>query len=199
MYGPVFPYFAMSPRTQHRNIVVANDVCRGTLLGVRAATGVKPLTSPPWRAGLIRPEHVENYDFIYLRLHGIEGVDDTWFGEDQQGNLVSALDADNLEDVDLAGATVLVANCYGASSPLVRELYQAGAEAVIAGPGRNWALADVVVGTDKLAQWMLRAMKAGAGPRWALQMAKMRVALTSWRMADRDAMQFKLIEERSTT
>lgn len=165
---------------------------------VRAATGTAPLTSPPWTADLLRPEMLAGWDLIYLRLYGLPDAADTWFGG-RAGELVPALckyHLDALEPDGLGGAGVVVANCYGASSPLIAELYQAGAGAVIAGHGPNWGAADRLVGTDLLVHSIILGMRAGMGIKRALQMAKVRLAFSAWRAADRDAMQFSLIERK---
>lgn len=163
---------------------------------VAAATGVRPVTSPPWTADLIRPEMLTGHDLVYLRLHGLPNVPDVWFGEWPDGRLVPALTKGNLDELDpiegLGGATVVVANCYGAESPLLRELLEAGARAVIAGSGPNVAAGKRVVGPDLLVSWVIRAMRRGMKPRRALRVAKGRLALSAWRSADRDAMRFRL-------
>lgn len=164
---------------------------------VRAATGVEPLTSPPWTAALLSSDALRGHDLLYFRLHGMPSAPLIWWGEGRSGGLVHALLARHLDELEpdgLGGATAVLANCYGAESPMVRELYQAGAAAVITGPGRNWALDSRVVGTDLLVSWVIRAMRRGVGPRRALQVARMRLAAGAWRRANRDAMGFKFME-----
>jgi len=164
---------------------------------VRAATGVEPLTSPPWTADTLAPEQLKGYDLLYFRLHGRPNVA-VWFGEDERKKLIPALNKEHLDALEpdgLSGTVVVLANCYGADSPMVNELYRAGARAVVAGYGPNIAAARRVVGTDLLVHWLILAMHAGLDVTQALRVAKTRLAISAWRAADRDAMQFKLIEK----
>jgi hypothetical protein len=147
-------------------------------------------------AEMIRPRMLTGHDLIYLRLHGLPDVPDTWFGERMDGRLLPALTKANLDELDpirgLGGAVVVLANCFGAESPMAQELLEAGASAVIAGYGPNVAAGRRVVGPDLLVSWVIRAMRRGASVRRALQVAKGRLALSAWRAADRDAMRFRL-------
>ena len=169
---------------------------------VGAATGVAPLTSPPWTADLLVPERLQGYDLLYFRLNGLPDLPNTWFGQGPRGGLVPALHKEHLDALEpdgLGGAVVVLANCYGAGSPMVREVYQAGASAVMAGYGPNWGAADRLVGTDLLVRWVILSLRTGFSAARALQLAKMRLAMSAWRAADRDAMQFTLIERGVST
>lgn len=171
---------------------------------VAKATGVEPLTSPPLTIDSFNPARLEGYGLLYFRLHGFEGIE-AWFGEGLQRDLSPqlralaikrwpALTRAHLEKVNLGGAVVIVANCYGSTSPMVRELYEAGASTVIAGPGPNMAAARIVVGTDKLARSIITAMRRGWQVVRALQWAKTQLLTTFWRLPDRDALEFKIME-----
>lgn len=161
---------------------------------VQAATGVQPWTSPPWVAETLQPEHLAGHDLIYIRLHGLPDLNG-WLGEDDKENYPLALGLENLTGADLGGAIVILANCYGASSPLVPDLYRAGAGAVVAGPGPNMAGGSRVIGTDKLAREIIRAMFAGQDIKRALRSARRKLLWTSYRAADRDAREFKIMEK----
>jgi len=80
---------------------------------------------------------------------------------------------------------------------MVTALYKAGASVVIAGPGENLALGERVVGTDLLVQWVIRGMRWGMRARRALDVARVRLALTAWRRSDRDAMGFGVAPDES--
>jgi len=114
-------------------------------------------------------------DFVYVRLHGRPNVPDTWFGESADGDAITALTIDDLKTVS---GVWLLANCYGAESPWVAALYRAGAQAVIAGNGPNYAAHKHVVGTDLLARWLKRGLELGLSVQWALRLAKARVGLS---------------------
>ena len=169
---------------------------------VRAATGVAPLTSPPWMANLLVPERLTGYDLLYFRLHGLPDLPYTWFGEGPRGGLVPALHKEHLDALEpdgLGGAIVVLANCHGAGSPMVKELYQAGASVVVAGHGPNIAAAKRLVGTDLLVRWVILALQIGFSAARALRLAKTRLAMSAWRAADRDAMQFSIIKKGTVT
>ena len=155
---------------------------------VGAALGVTPLTSPPVTSQTFDPKWLEGYDLIYFRLHRRPKFL-TWFNDAGQ----PALDIMTIHQAKLGGAVVIVANCFGASDSIVSALYMAGAAAVIAGEGPNYAASNIVIGTDLLAQWVRRGLAVGLPVRLALAVAKARLALTAWRHTDRDAVAFRII------
>lgn len=161
---------------------------------VRAAVGVEPLTSPPCTQESLKGLDMKGYDLLYFRLHGHESLPDVWFGETEDGSLIPAFSIDSLAGVSLDGAVVVLANCYGIDSPVIPQLLQIGASAVIAGPGENYAArSGRVVGADKLVQFIIKGLRRGWGARAALNFAKSRLLVTSWRAADRDALEFTLV------
>jgi len=138
---------------------------------------------------------LEGYDVLYFRLHGKRGIPG-WYGDGVAGE-PAALFSVHILSARLQGATVVVANCYGADSdPMVDALYRAGAGYVIAGPGKNKALGRKVVGPDLLVQWMLRVLRAGWSAPVALAVARMRLVLTAVRESDADALGFKVIPKK---
>lgn len=161
------------------------------------ATGVEPLVSPPMTASEFNPRWLEGHGLLYFRLHGT--VDQTvWYGEGPQGGLYVALTINQLREARLGGALVVVANCYGAQSPMVAELYRAGAGAVIAGDGPNYAAGGRVIGADKLAREVIAGLRGGRSVERALRIAKMKLLATAWRGPDRDALGFRVIERSAT-
>lgn len=164
-------------------------------VAVARATGVQPLTSPPLTAIDFRPEWLEGYDVLYFRLHGKQGQVG-WYGDGQAGQPVALLSV-HILSAHLAGCVAIVANCFGADNdPMVDALYRAGAEAVIAGPGKNKALGRKVVGPDLLVQWVICALRAGWTVPVALSVAKARLALTAFRESDADALGFKIVRKK---
>lgn len=166
---------------------------------VAEATGVAPLVSPPVTAETLDPAWLEGYDLLYFRLHGLENSDN-WFGESKWGTPVLALTPEMLWGVDLSGTVVVVANCYGAQSPrMIGELYTAGARAVVAGRGPNYAAGRRVIGADKLVREMAKGLRRGWSPSRALYVARLKLLTTAWRAADRDALEFSIIERGGLT
>jgi len=171
---------------------------------VAVAMGVEPVTSPPLASdGLGGWWQVDGkpVDFCYFRLHGHPMYPEAWFGESEDDALPSlayvAFTAENLVDADLADAVVVLANCYGATSPLVQGFYEAGARAVIAGSGPNLAAGNMVVGTDLLARTLLRMLEMFPEVDVAklLHMARARLLLTAWRESERDTLEFHVVEK----
>lgn len=166
---------------------------------VGRAVGVVPITSPPYSAadaGLASA--FAGREFIYIRLHGMAQSDGVWYGEDHLGRYVPALSESDLRCLRLARPVVLLANCYGATDPMVQALYDAGAAAVIAAPGLNYAHGVVVMGADVLARWLLAGLRFGLGLYEALWLAKWRLRLTArWSLADRDALGFEVLHRGS--
>lgn len=172
---------------------------------VAKATGVRPLTSPPLTVTTLDSKTLEGYDLLYFRLHAFKGGD-RWYGESfETASLPKAVQSAALKrwpaldrlhfiEANLSGAVVVLANCYGASSPLIRDIYEAGASAVIAGPGSNYAAGNRVMGTDLLVRQVIRGLRAGRNIKKALRRAKLRLLLTAWRKPDRDALGFKIIQ-----
>jgi len=146
---------------------------------VRRAVGVEPLTSPPLSAGNV-PDVWAGADFVYVRLHGRPDVPDTWFGESAAGNAITAL---TISDLKTVSGVWLLANCYGAESPWVAALYRAGAQAVIAGDGPNYAARKRVAGSDLLARWLRYGLALGLSVQWALRLAKARMSLSTFSRA----------------
>lgn len=164
---------------------------------VRKATGTEPLTSPPYDIANLPVLIFGNRDVIYFRLHGLPLARGTWYG-DGPGGASPAMNADLVRRMSLDGAIVVIANCYGSDDPMVAALYGAGASAVIAGPGRNYASGERVIGTDLLVRWLIVGLRLRLGLCGALRLARTRLGLTSYRRADKDALEFQLIARRQT-
>ena len=158
---------------------------------VRAATGVMPISSPPVLAATFDPRRLAGHDLLYFRLHGKPGAK-AWYNDAG----AAALTEDQVLSVDLGGAVAVVANCYGDQGPMARALYTAGASAVIAGLGSNYAGARRVVGTDLLVRWVILGLRMGMDVERALGLARMRLRMSSWRASDRDAAQFAVLGRR---
>jgi hypothetical protein len=164
---------------------------------VAEATGIEPLTSPPMTAVEFEPGWMEGHDLLYFRLHGLNEAT-LWFGEGRDGNHCLALTDSQIKQADLDGAVAVIGNCYGARSPMVKALYQAGASAVIAGSGENYAAGQRVIGADKLAREVIDGLRRGRSVTRALYIARLKLFMTVWRAADRDALEFRVIERRKT-
>lgn len=157
------------------------------------AGGVVPITSPPMDDSIFSYKLLEKRDLIYFRLHEFKGFDETWFGDDGEGNSVDALSLQTIMKADLNGAIVIVANCYGSESRLASALKMRGAKAVLAAPGTNYAASNRVIGFDLLYKWILRGLRLGLDLEKSIKIAKIRLRLTYWRKADKDALNFEIL------
>jgi len=120
---------------------------------------------------LIWPE-AANYDLVMIYLHprgdGLAWVDDE--GRD----VLTALDVERLP---LDGTVVFVDACYGQeNTALIDALFEAGARAVISGPGVNYGgQAGRLSGADLLAQMLRKQMALGLDMRIAWTLARLAV------------------------
>ncbi len=164
---------------------------------VAKATGTKPLTSPPFITDDV-PLKALVGDVLYFRLHGTDTNVDSWFGDDGDGFKPLALRLKQVYKLKLDGAVVIIANCYGLHSPFVPAFYRAGARAVIAGPGENYAAGRRVMGSDMLARSVIAGLRRGKTPLESLNRAKRRVrlALRTPRRVRKDTLEFRIIENK---
>jgi hypothetical protein len=138
----------------------------------RKVVGVEPLTCPPVTSASF-PLHVLKWaDFVYFDLHGIPN-DPVWMGDDR----LPALTAKHLFMADLSNTVVFATNCYLADqgSPMLHALLNAGAEYVIGGDGKNWAMKKSPGRADLLGKWFLMFYRLGLSPEKALAIAKQRL------------------------
>lgn len=165
---------------------------------VQKATGVRPLTSPPLVAANV-PVKALIADVLYFRLHGTQSNTDVWFGDDGNGNKPIALRLETIAELKLDNTIVIIANCYGSESPFVQAFYDAGARAVIAAPGENYAAGGSVLGGDMIAKWVIRWLKLGKSPEVALRRAKafVRFSPRTPREVRKDTLEFEIIGKKS--
>jgi len=175
---------------------------------VRKAAGVAPLLSPPYHHGCFKPAWLERQDFIYFKLHGFPSQP-YWYGE----NWTTALSLSQIEQADLTGSVIFVANCHGATQTgkpdvMVQALLDAGAVAVAAGPGVNWAPLHRVGGADLLGHNFRRFLGLSLPPLTAFQFAMARVKHkdkhtkrlnTKDHQATKDTLTFKLFLQEKYT
>ncbi len=162
---------------------------------VRKAAGVVPLLSPPVTADILEPRCLEDYDFIYLKLHGLpEEV--YWYGD----KWITALRATQILAADLRGTVVFVASCHlyqtgngrHPTSPMLNALLAAGARAVVGGAGENYAKRHKVHGADRLGRTFRYLLQFGLAPYIAFRLARFALALKLHKApADLDALNFR--------
>lgn len=168
---------------------------------VEEVAGVPPFTSPPLTIQTFH-QSGEPYDalflsnIIYFRLHGLPLIPNRWFGEDMDGNLIAAIGREHIQSIKLLPNTVVIlANCYGAESPMVQDFYNVGAAVVIAGSGPNYAGVNVITGVDLLAKEIITALQDNHSAEGALLLAKRKLLFKSWQQPNRDTLGFHIMEK----
>ena len=145
---------------------------------VKRAAGVIPLTSPPLTMETFSPSLLDGHRLIYFKLHG-RPRQPFWYGDK-----VTALSADQLRQANLQGSIVFAVNCHLPQSPMLQALFDGGAEAVIAGPGTNYAWSYSVDGADLLGMTVRRLLSTGLSPRLAFETARVQLqASLAWTTA----------------
>lgn len=139
-------------------------------------------------AETFEPRWLAGHDLVYVRLHGMPNGQ-AWYNDSG----AVALTPSQVLQADLRGCVVVVANCYSDRGPMMGALLAAGADAVIAGPGPNYAGARRVVGTDLLVRWVIRGLRVGMDVGRAMWLARLRLRLSGWRASDYDAAQFAVL------
>ncbi len=129
--------------------------------------------------------------FLYLALHGRPG-DAALYGD----NRISALTVDQVRGLDLSGCIVFAISCYLPETPFLQAFFDAGASAIIAGPGENQTGPSVLEGAALLGAWVRRGLGWGLPARRALVLAKLRMRMETGKHRDlmADALGFELYE-----
>jgi hypothetical protein len=130
------------------------------------------------------------YDLVLIWLHpSADGR--AWV--DGEGREV--LDVVQMRDLPLDSAVVFVGACWAVESdPMIGALFEAGARAVIAGPGENYGGADGFVGADVLALTFRQALGVGVplGAAWTLARAATRLAGLRGALGVEDALEYRI-------
>lgn len=122
-------------------------------------------------------------DFVYIDLHGRPDDPEWLYAEDQR-----VLHVRDVED--LPQRVVFATTCYLPQTEFYDALRRRST--LICGDGENYGLRDRAIGAPLLALWFRRVYEKTYDIDLSLRIAKFRVALTAWRMADRDALEFKI-------
>ena len=159
---------------------------------VTRAAGVHPTTSPPTTMATFDPALLQDRDFVWFKLHGLEGQP-FWYGD----NYATALSAAQLSTADLEGAVVFVSNCWLAGlsnepGPMLRALADAQPRAIIGGSGPNYTIPGRLQATDLLALYVRAFLQIGFSARMALRMGKLRLMLKRQDKITADTLAFRL-------
>lgn len=131
------------------------------------------------------------YDLVMIWLH--PAPDGTaWL--DGEGHVV--LDVSQVQALPLDDTVVFLGACWAVESdPMIGALFEAGAQAVVAGPGENYGGADGLAGADVLALTLRQALGLGVplGAAWALARAVTQLAGLRGALGAEDALDYQLI------
>lgn len=135
-------------------------------VSTRLACGVWPRLAPPVRADNIVLSEMEGADLVYLCLHGLPGQPYLYGGD-----WSTALTAEQIMTVDLSGAIVYAAGCFGLG-PVAGALVNSRAECVVGDRDSTFSGYVLPVGSNGLGRLFVRALKDGATVEGALQSAQ---------------------------
>ena len=152
------------------------------------------LTSPPIFAGTFSPDWFQGYEFIYLDIHGQPSSVYLYSGPNQEW---AALSLKTVEAARIDGAVIFATTCFLPETKFLEAFLKAGARAVVAGEGENYAGRQNPAGAQSLAGQFLRQLKSGLSPETALEQAKIKLRkplLSKFvkQQAVEDALAFKL-------
>ncbi len=155
---------------------------------VLKATGVTPTTFPPENIATFAPRWLEGYDLIYIKLHGMPDQP-YWYGD----GFETAISKTQIEQAHLNNCICFVANCHASNSAMEAALLQAGAFAVISGPGENYSGISQLRGADALGAALINRLKRGEALGAAFANAKRDLGwLARMTKVGRDTLGFQL-------
>lgn len=135
-------------------------------LGTALAAGAWPVSFPPGRADTFDPALLQGRDLIYVCLHGLPNQP-YLYGD----KFETALSAEQIRTVNLGGAVVYMAGCYGGGGPIADAFSEAGAVCVVGDRDLTWAGTWLPLGSNRLGRLFVRRLRAGDGPDDAFERA----------------------------
>jgi hypothetical protein len=152
----------------------------------RAAAPDQVITSPPTTFDTFEPAMISGADLLYLKLHGLP-KQAYLYGD----GLVTACSANQIAQANLTDCIVFAAVCHLPETPFMPALFHAGARAVVAGHGSNYAARTRVYGADMLGMLFRRLLQLKVPPALAFRFAKAKMARGRQDRYTRDALQFQ--------
>ena len=124
-------------------------------------------------------------DYIYIDLHGRLDQPRWLFASGKR-----VICYEQIKDY-AKGKVIFATTCYLPGTAWFDTLRNGNV--LVYGSGENYGgKGDRAIGAQLLALWFRRMLQLGLSPRSALRCARLRVFLTSWRRADRDALKFTI-------
>lgn len=169
---------------------------------MQQVSGVFPYLCPPWRTNTLITYKFTNRDLLLFTFHGLANqpywYSDTW---------ETALSVEDVRHSNCKGAVVFSGSCYTIESGFCSAFFEAGAEAVIAGPGRNYFIpgrrnvpvpeypfggAGKVGGFDRLAYYFRIIYNIHRDVKAALDLAKIRFKMLKPSKITKDVLDFNV-------
>lgn len=148
-------------------------------IGTAFAAGAWPVSFPPGRMDTFDPAILTGRDLIYVCLHGLRGQP-YLYGD----KFETALSAEQIRSVDVGGAVVYLAGCFG-EGPIADAFLEAGASAVVGDRDQTWAGAYWPMGSNRLGRLFVRGIRQGGDADAAYRFARARFSATSTDVRDR--------------
>lgn len=156
---------------------------------VQLAAGVQPVTSPPITCKTFSPDLLSGADFLYVKLHGL-AAQAFWYGD----HLLAAVSAKQIATCELTDAIIFAPNCHLPESPMLAALFSAGAKAILAGPGLDYATPQTVEASDVLGQCFHKLIGLGYRPQLAYRAARLHFYSKPKSPRIKDTLGFKLYQ-----
>lgn len=135
-------------------------------LGTALAAGAWPVSFPPGRADTFDPALLQGRDLIYACLHGLPNQP-YLYGD----KFETALSAEQIRAVNLGGAVVYMAGCFG-DGPVADAFLDAGASCIVGDRDLTWAGTWLPLGSNRLGRLFVRRLRAGDSPNDAYVRAR---------------------------
>lgn len=142
-------------------------------VGTAFAAGVWPVAFPPRGGGEFDVHLLECRDLIYVCLHGLAGQP-YLYGD----RFETAISADQIRGLNLGGAVVYMAGCFG-DGPVADAFLEAGSSAIVGDRDTTWAGTWLPLGSNRLGRLFVRGMRQGGSADDAYRFAREHFATTS--------------------
>ena len=154
---------------------------------MQQVSGVVPFLCPPWRTNTLVTYKFSNRDLLLFTFHGL-AEQPYWYSDTWE----TALSVEDVRNSDCKGAVVFSGSCYTIESGFCFAFFEAGAQAVIAGPGRNYFIPERKVGGfDRLAYYFRIIYRLHRDVNQALDLAKIRFKMQKPNKITKDILDFK--------
>jgi len=155
---------------------------------MQQVAGVRPHLCPPWRTNTLVTYKFSNRDLLFFTFHGLPNqpywYSDTW---------ETALSIEDVRHSNCKGAVVFSGSCFTIESGFCHAFFDAGAQAVIAGPGRNYFIPQRKAGGfDRLGYYFRIIYSIHRDIQLALDLARIRFKMQKPTKITKDVLDFDI-------